>query len=63
MMSKYKVEVGGYVSAYRQRTMTIYAKNEVEAADKAIEKFINLQQERPGDMCDEGTVNSIELSK
>lgn len=62
-MPKYKVEVGGYVDIYRQRTMTIYAKDEEEAKDKAISKFMEVQQERPGDMCSDGTVNSIELAK
>jgi hypothetical protein len=59
-MSKYKVEVGGFVSVYRQRTLIIHAENEEEASKKAIEKFIDFQQEKVGNMCDEGQVNSIE---
>jgi len=59
-MSKYKVEVGGFVSTYRKRTLTIHAENEEEASKKAIEKFIDFQQEKVGSMCDEGQVNSIE---
>lgn len=59
-MNKYKVEVGGFVSVYRQRTLIINAENEEEASGKAIEKFISLQQEKVGSMCDEGQVNSIE---
>lgn len=59
-MKKYKVEVGGFVSTYRQRTLTIYAENETEASDKAIERFMELQQEKVGNMCDGGEINSIE---
>lgn len=59
-MAKYKVEVGGYVSVYRQRNLIIFAENEADAKEKAIDKFMELQQKNPGDMCSEGTVNSIE---
>lgn len=56
----YKVEVGGFVSTYRQRTYDIYADSEEEASEKAIDKFIFDQQNgKPGNMCDEGQVNEI----
>ena len=59
-MSKYKVNVGGFVSVYRERNIIVHAEDEAEAAEKAELKFIELQQQRPGSMCDEGTINSIE---
>lgn len=40
-MEKYKVEVGSFVTRFVQRTITIKAKNEDEAASKAIKKFID----------------------
>lgn len=58
-MAKYKVEVGGFVSIYRHRTFTIYASDETEAEEKAIDRFIDAQNIN-GNMCEEGTVNSIE---
>lgn len=59
-MAKYKVEVGGFVSVCRHRTFTIYAADETEAEEKAIGRFIDAQQNNNGNMCEEGTVNSIE---
>lgn len=59
-MAKYKVEVGGFVSVYRQRIVTVFANNKEEAKKKAINRFIDAQQSRTGNMCNEGTVNSIE---
>lgn len=59
-MSKYKVTVGGFVSTFRQRTLIIYAENEEEAAEKAEARFIELSQQRPGNMCDEGSIDHIE---
>ena len=56
---KYRVEVGGFATVYRQRTLVIYADNEAEAEDKAIDKFIELQQASGAD-CDDGTINNIE---
>lgn len=56
-MAKYEVEVGGFVTVYRQRKLTVYATNEAEAEQKATDKFVELQSEK-GD-CDEGQVNSI----
>ena len=34
---KYKVEVGSHVTRYVQRTITVYAKDDDEAREKAIE--------------------------
>lgn len=59
-MAKYKVEVGGFVSTFRQRTFTVYADNEAEAENKAINRFVECQQQKSGNMCDGGTVDSIE---
>lgn len=59
-MAKYKVEVGGFVTVYRKRTFTIYAADETEAEEKAIDRFIDVQQNKTGNVCEEGTVNSIE---
>ena len=59
-MAKYQVEVGGFVSTYRQRTFIVYG-DETEAEQKAIEKFISAQQVKAGNMCDEGIVNNIRL--
>lgn len=58
-MAKFKVNVGGYVTAYRERNLIIYADDEAEAEKKASDKFVDLQQ-KPGHMCDEGTINYIE---
>lgn len=59
-MAKYKVEVGGYVTVYRQRVITVFADSESEAGEKAVDKFVDLQQSCSGaPMCDDGTVNSI----
>jgi hypothetical protein len=71
-MAKYKVEVGGFVSTlnrkedgfvdrFRHRTLIVYAKNETEAKEKAEMKFMELCQKKPGNMCNEGNVDSIEL--
>jgi hypothetical protein len=60
-MAKYEVEVGGFVTVYRQRTVTVYANTEAEAAKKAKQKFIDLQNSGSGSpICEEGTVNEIE---
>lgn len=56
---KFKVEVGGYVSKYCQRTFVIYAKDEEEAKEKAIDRFVDYQQRIPGDMCGGGEINEI----
>ena len=59
-MAKYKVEVGGFVTVFRQRNLIISAENEDEAKEKAIDKFVELQVENGVNMCNEGTVDSIE---
>ena len=59
-MAEFKVEVGGFISVYRQRSLIVHADSEEEAGEKAICKFMDLQQERIGNMCDDGTINSIE---
>lgn len=59
-MAKFKVNIGGFVSTYRERNLIIYANDESEAMEKAELKFIDLQQIKVGNMCDEGTINSIE---
>ncbi len=40
---KYKVEVGSHVTRYVQRNITVYAKDEDEAREKAIDKYIKLE--------------------
>ena len=57
---KYTVEIGGFVTVLRKRTLTIYANDEAEAEEKAIDKFIEIQQKAGGDL-DAGdcTVDSI----
>ncbi len=62
-MAKYKVEVGGFVSTFRQRTFTVHADNETEAENKAINRFVECQQQKAGNMCDGGTVDSIKEIK
>lgn len=62
-MSKYKVTVGGFVSVFRKRNLVIHAKSEEEAAEKAVDKFMEIQQSDRSSMCNEGIVESIELIK
>lgn len=57
-MMKYEVEVGGFVTCFRKRKLIIHANNEAEAEEKAIDRFVELQQ-RAGHDCDDGTVNYI----
>ncbi len=60
-MSKYKVNVGGYVTVYRERTITVSADTQEEAEEKAIDKFVTLQQSgKKWADCSDGTINSIE---
>lgn len=71
---KYKVEVGGFVSTFRkgadafvsefrQRRLVIYAETAQEAKEKAIDKFVDLSQQRVGNMCEicDCQVDSIEI--
>lgn len=59
-MAKYKVTVGGFVSVFRKRCLTVYASSESEAQEKAVDKFMEIQQSGGCSMCSEGTVESIE---
>ena len=40
---KYKVEVGSFCTRLIQRTITVQAKSEADASEKAIEKFIEIE--------------------
>jgi len=40
---KYKVEVGSHVTRFVQRTITVYAKDEDEAREKAVDKYIEME--------------------
>lgn len=42
---KYKVEVGSFCTRFVKRTITVNAKNEVEASEKAIAKYIDKEQQ------------------
>lgn len=60
-MAKYKIEVGGFVTVYRQRMITVFADTVEEAEKKAIDKFVVQQQRGSGSpVCEDGTVNSVE---
>lgn len=59
-MAKFIVEAGGFVSVLRKRRLKIYAENECEAEQKAIEKFVEIQQNSGGDISHgDVTINSI----
>ena len=73
-MMKWRVEVGGFVSTFskteddfvdrfRHRSLVVYADSEDESKYKAELKFIDLCQKRPGNMCDEGHIDSIKQIK
>lgn len=59
---KYRVKVGGYVTRFCQRNIIVYAKDEVDAAEKAKDKYIELEMKIPNSF-DAGTpiVESMEL--
>ena len=59
-MAKYKVTVGGFVTVLRKRRLIVYASSESEAQEKAVEKFMEIQQSNGFSMCSEGTVESVE---
>lgn len=60
-MAKYRIEVGGFVTVYRQRMITVHADTLEEAEKKAVNKFVDIQQNGSGSpMCEDGTVNSVE---
>ena len=56
---KYKVQVGSHVTRYTQRTITVYAKNEDKAREKAIDKYIELEYKLNSVDAGEPQVNSI----
>ena len=58
-MSKYEVELGGFVSVFRHRKMTVYANNEEEAIDKAMDKWQDVQQRVAGNMCGIPIIESV----
>ena len=55
---KYKVELGGFVTVTRHRTLIIHAQDESEAIAKAEEKFIDLQQQNG--VCENVFIDNIE---
>ena len=57
---KYLVNIGGFVSTYREEDIIVEADNYGEAKIKAELLFIDhLQEEKAGNMCDEGFINDI----
>lgn len=62
-MAKYIVDLGGFVSVFRCRKITVYADNEAEAIEKATDKWYEVQQQVAGNMCGDPTVNSIEIAE
>ncbi|MCQ4924998.1 hypothetical protein NE686_17995 [Tissierella carlieri] len=60
---RYKVEVGSFCTRYVKRTVTIHAKSETEASEKAINKFIDKEMQLVSSV-DPGTpqVDCIELA-
>ena len=59
---KYRVEVGGHVTRFCERTIIVHAKDEAEAARKAEDKYVELEMKLPKSV-DAGTphVDSVEL--
>ena len=60
-MAKYKVELGGFVSVFRSRKITVYADSEAEAIDKATDKWYEVQQRVQGNMCGEPVIDGVEM--
>lgn len=58
-MAKYKVELGGFVSVFRHRNLTVHADSESEAIDKATDIWYDIQQRVPGNMCGEPTIDRV----
>lgn len=44
---KYRAEVGSFCTRYIERKITVYAKDEEEARQKAIDKFWGLEYKLP----------------
>lgn len=57
-MAKYTVELGGFVSVFRHRKMTVYADSEAEAIDKATDRWYVVQQ-ADGSMCGDPVIDSV----
>ena len=55
---KYRVNVGGYVSVYRERTYTVSASSAEEAIEKVENRWAKDQQ-HDGNMCGSIKVKSI----
>lgn len=58
-MAKYTVELGGFVSVFRHRKMTVYADSEAEAIDKATDKWYEVQQANGYSMSGEPVIDSV----
>lgn len=60
---KYRVEVGSFCTRMTVRKITVNAKDETEAGQKAIDKFIALEQKVSGSVdFGEPQVDFVELS-
>jgi len=57
---KYKVNVGSHVTRYIERNITVYAKDEDEATEKAIDKYIEMELKLVSVDAGEPQINSIE---
>jgi len=57
---KFKVNVGSHVTRYVERNIVVYAKDEDEAREKAIDKFDEMEMKLNSVDCGEAQVNSIE---
>ena len=44
---KYKVEIGSFCTRMVTRKIIVYADNEVEASEKAIKKYIEMENKLP----------------
>lgn len=57
---KYLVNIGGFVSTYREEDIIVEADNYDEAANKAKTLFlIHQNEEQAGNMCDECVMHDI----
>ena len=59
-MAKYTIELGGFVSVFRHRKMTVYANSEAEAIDKATDRWYMVQQADGCSMCGDPVIDSVE---
>lgn len=59
-MKKYIVNIGGYVSTYREEEIIVEADDCLKAGNKAKALFmIHQEEEQAGNMCDEAVLNEI----